>query len=110
MYCIGPLLIALTIGACQPVLDYPVNQSHLTYLLTMLSAAFGGRALFGGVPYCLHSCRQPEFLFSVSAFVTACVSLSLVVNFIATGLIAYKAWCVAQSLEKRRSRTMTNIA
>ncbi|KAM5542746.1 hypothetical protein V8D89_003707 [Ganoderma adspersum] len=66
VYCIGPLLIALTI-------------------------AFGGKALWG-VDHCLGSCRQPQFLLLPGVVTDISAGLSLMVNLIATGLIAYKAW------------------
>ncbi|KAM5542766.1 hypothetical protein V8D89_003727 [Ganoderma adspersum] len=66
VYCMGPLLIALTI-------------------------AFAGKALWG-VDHCLGSCRQPQFLFTAGVFAGTSATLSLLVNLVATGLIAYKAW------------------
>ncbi|KAM5542767.1 hypothetical protein V8D89_003728 [Ganoderma adspersum] len=66
VYCLGPLLIVLTI-------------------------AFGAKTLLD-VHHCAHSCRQPQFLFEPGVFADMCAILSLAINLIATGLIGYKGW------------------
>ncbi|PIL30689.1 hypothetical protein GSI_07393 [Ganoderma sinense ZZ0214-1] len=78
VYCLGPLLIMLTI-------------------------AFGAKTLFGA-HHCLHSCRQPQFLFSPGIFADMCALLSLAVNLIATILIGYKGWKHGRLLRRSLGR------
>ena len=67
-----------------------------------LPSAFGTKTV-SDVHHCAHSCRRPQFLFSPGVFANTFTSLSLATNLIATALIGYKTWYVAQPPETLRS-------
>ena len=97
VYCLGPLLIALTFGMSCP----PVTMSILVSR-DGSPPAFGMKALWG-VRDCVSPCRQPQMLLPDSFFVDACAVLSLAVNTIATALIGLKAWCVTLTFSNMRA-------